>query len=172
MIIMAISGVTDYRNTYAANYAGATKGAKDTAPAQQTTEEYISGLEKKYGIKISLVDFTNEKQSDAYVFGSQGGNNLALASNSGDNEAEWEEMDQAKNNYYKTLKKEDRVAAAWTLGQLEISIGRKAASAIKEKVPGWTHGRPIPSDVLDEIFADESITSMVSGEAKGLDMKI
>ena len=56
---MAISGVTDYTNTYAANYAGATKGAKDTAPAQQTTEEYISGLEKKYGIKISLVDFTN-----------------------------------------------------------------------------------------------------------------
>lgn len=91
---------------------------------------------------------------------------------SGDNEAEWEEMAQAKNNYYKTLKKEDRVAAAWTLGQLEISIGRKAASAVKEKVSGWTHGRPIPSDVLDEIFADESITSMVSGEAKGLDTKI
>lgn len=78
---MAVSGVMDYTNTYAENYAGATKGAKDTVPAQQTTEEYISGLEKKYGIKISLVDFTNEKQSDAYVFGSQGGNNLALASN-------------------------------------------------------------------------------------------
>ena len=91
---------------------------------------------------------------------------------SGDNEAEWEEMARAKNNYYKTLKKEDRAAAAWTLGQLEISIGRKAASAVKEKVPGWTHGKPIPSDVLDEIFADESITSMVSGETKGLDIKI
>ena len=78
---MAVSGVMDYTNTYAENYAGATKGAKDTVPAQQTTEEYISGLEKKYGIKISLVDFTNEKQSDAYVFGRQGGNNLALASN-------------------------------------------------------------------------------------------
>ena len=51
---------------------------------------------------------------------------------SGDNEAEWEEMAQAKNNYYKTLKKEDRVAASWTLQQLEISIGRKVASAVKE----------------------------------------
>ena len=94
---------------------------------------------------------------------------------SGDNEAEWEEMAQAKNNYYKTLKKEDRVAAAWTLGQLEISIGRKVASAVKEKVPGWTHGQPIPADVLDEIFADESITSMVSGKsgtAEGLDIQI
>lgn len=67
---------------------------------------------------------------------------------------------------------EERVAVAWALGQLEISIGRKAASAVKEKVPGWKHGKPIPSDVLDEFFADESITSMVSGEAKGLDMKI
>ena len=27
-------------------------------------------------------------------------------------------------------------------------------------------------NVSDEIFADESITSMVSGEAKGLDMRI
>ncbi len=67
---------------------------------------------------------------------------------------------------------EDRVAAAWTLGQLEISIGRRVASAVKEKVPGWTHGKTIPSDVLYEIFADESIPSMVSGETKGLDMKI
>ena len=73
MISMAVSGITDYANTYAANYADVTKGAKDTAPPQQTTEEYINGLEKKYGIKISLVDFTNERQSDAYVYGSQGG---------------------------------------------------------------------------------------------------
>ena len=84
---------------------------------------------------------------------------------SGDNEAEWEEMAQAQNNYYKTLKKEDRIAAAWTLGQLEISIGKKVASAVKEKVPGWTHGKLMPAGVLDEIFADESITSMVSGKS-------
>ena len=93
---------------------------------------------------------------------------------SGDNEAEWEEMAVAKNNYYKTLKVNDRVAAAWTLGQLEINIAKKVSSAVKEKVPGWTHGKPIPSDVLDEIFADESITSMVygnSGGTKGIDIQ-
>ena len=76
---------------------------------------------------------------------------------------------------YKTLKREDRVAAAWTLGQLEKSIGNKVASAVKEKVPGWTHGKPIPAGVLDEIFADESITSMVfgkSGTAEGLDIQV
>ena len=46
---------------------------------------------------------------------------------------------------------------------------------MKEKVPGWTHGKPIPAGVLDEIFADESITSMVSGKSgtvEGVDMKI
>lgn len=80
-------------------------------------------------------------------------------------------MARAKNNYYKTLKKEDRAAAAWALGQLEISIARKVSGAVKAKVPGWAHGDPIPSDVLDEIFADEGITSMVtekSGTAGGL----
>ena len=93
---------------------------------------------------------------------------------SGDNEAEWEEMAQAKNAYYKTLKKSDRAAAAWTLGQFEISVSRKVAGAEKERVPGWTYGDQIPAGVLDEIFADESITSMVSrkyGTAGGLDIR-
>ena len=58
---------------------------------------------------------------------------------------------------------------------MEISIGRKVASAVKEKVPGWTHGKPIPVGVLDEIFADENISSIAFGKfgmAEGLDMKI
>ncbi len=40
---------------------------------------------------------------------------------------------------------------------------------------GNNNGKPIPSDVLDEIFTDESITSMVSGKsgtAEGLDVQI
>ncbi|MEY8493673.1 DUF3879 family protein [Lachnospiraceae bacterium 29-91] len=93
---------------------------------------------------------------------------------SGDNEAEWEEMAQAKNAYYKTLKKSDRAAAAWTLGQFEISVSRKVAGAVKERVPGWTYGDQIPAGVLDEVFADESITPMVSGKsgtAGGLDIR-
>ena len=94
---------------------------------------------------------------------------------SGESGDEWEASARIKNNYYKTLKVGDRSAASWTLQQLEISIGRKVASAVKEKVPGWTHGKPIPSDVLDEIFADESITSMVSGKSgtvEGLDIQV
>lgn len=81
----------------------------------------------------------------------------------------------AKNEYYKTLKVNNRAAAAWTLGQLEISIVSKVSSAVKEKALGWTHGEPIPEGVPDEIFADESITSMITGKsgmAEGLDVKI
>lgn len=93
---------------------------------------------------------------------------------SGDNEAEWDAYYRKNNEYYKTLKKEDRLSAAWTLGQLHLGISNKVTSAIKAKVPGWTAGNYIPEGLLDEIFADESITSMVSGKAggaKGLDIR-
>ena len=162
-------------------FAGA---RRSSAGGRNTLEDQLTGHRKNsYGVEGMCV--TNNpnarkiiKVSDEMkqrVFNSVKDAYYKYNGMSGDNEAEWEEMAQAKNNYYKTLKKEDRVAAAWTLGQLEISIGRKVASAVKEKVPGWTYGRPIPSDVLDEIFADESITSMVSGKsgmAEGLDIQI
>ena len=94
---------------------------------------------------------------------------------SGDNEAELKKYSATINNYLKTVKKEDRSATSWTIGQLGVNLANKVASAVKEKVPGWTHGKPIPSDVLDEIFADESITSMVSGKpdgGKGIDVQV
>ena len=159
-------------------------GRSSGAGGRNTLEDQLTGHRKNsYGVEGMCV--TNNpnarkiiKVSDEMkqrVFNSVKDAFYKYNGMSGDNEAEWEEMAQAKNNYYKTLKKEDRVAASWTLQQLEISIGRKVASAVKEKVPGWTHGQPIPSDVLDEIFADESITSMVSGKsgtAEGLDIRI
>ena len=162
-------------------FAGA---RRSSAGGRNTLEDQLTGHRKNsYGVEGMCV--TNNpnarkiiKVSDEMkqrVFNSVKDAYYKYNGMSGDNEAEWEEMAQAKNNYYKTLKKEDRVAAAWTLGQLEISIGRKVANAVKEKVPGWTHGKPIPSDVLDEIFADESITSMVSGKSgtvEGLDIQV
>ena len=94
---------------------------------------------------------------------------------SGDNEAEQKGYSAAINDYLKTVKKEDSSATSWTLGQMKVNFANKVASAVKEKVPGWTYGKPIPSDVLDEIFADESITSMVSGKSgtvEGLDIQV
>ena len=159
-------------------------GRSSGVSGRNTLEDYLSGHRKNsYGVEGMCVTYNPNARkiisvSDEMkqrVFNSVKDAFYKYNGMSGDNEAEWEEMAQAKNNYYKTLKKEDRVAAAWTLGLLEISIANKVSSAVKAKVPGWTHGKPIPSDVLDEIFADESITSMVSGKsgrAKGLDMKI
>lgn len=85
---------------------------------------------------------------------------------SGDNQAEEEAYHGRRNEYYKTLAREDRVPAAWTLSQLELKLSREVSGALKEKIPGWSAGEPIPKDILDEIFADEKITSMVSGDIR------
>lgn len=151
---------------------------------RNTLEDYLSGHRKNsYGVEgmcvtnnpnaRKIVNVSDEMKQR--VFNSVKDAFYKYNGMSGDNEAEWEEMAQAKNNYYKTLKKEDRVAAAWTLGQLEVNIANKVSNAVRARVPEWTYGKPILSDVLDEIFADESITSMVSGKSgtsDGLDVKI
>ena len=96
---------------------------------------------------------------------------------SGDNEAEWDAYYRKNNEYYKTLKKEDRLSACWTLGQLHQEISGRVTSAIKEKVPGWTAGKAIPRDVLDEIFAgdtlyQESVGALYAAGGRNLDRKV
>lgn len=94
---------------------------------------------------------------------------------SGNNEAEWDAYYRKNNEYFKTLKKKDRLSASWTLSQLHLGISKKVTAAIKAEVPGWTPGKSIPEGLLDKIFADESITSMVSGKSsseRGLDIMI
>ncbi len=86
---------------------------------------------------------------------------------SGDNEAEWDAYYRKNNEYYKTLKREDRLSAAWTLNQLHLGISGKVRDAIRAEVPGWTAGKPIPKELLDKIFADESVTSLVTGKSAG-----
>lgn len=84
---------------------------------------------------------------------------------SGNNEAEWDAYYRKNNEYLKTLKKEDRLSANWTLNQLHLEIGRAVSDAIKEKMPDWKHGDPVSHKLLDEIFADEKITSLVDGKS-------
>lgn len=94
---------------------------------------------------------------------------------SGDNTAETDAYYDKIHSYVKTLKVSDRSPATWTLSQLHLDLAHAVTAAVKEKMPGWTSGQQIPSDVLDEIFADESITSMVSGKSsggKGIDIQI
>lgn len=156
------------------------------AGGRNTLEDFLSGHYKNsYGVEGMCV--TNNpnarriiKVSDEMkqrVYNSVKDAFYKYNGMSGDNEAEWEEMARAKNNYYKTLKVSDRAAAAWTLGRLEIGIARKVSGAVKEKVPGWTVGSPIPEGVLDEIFADDtiyqdSINALYSKGSDSLDVKI
>ena len=84
----------------------------------------------------------------------------------GDNQAEEEAYHGRLNEYYKTLDRNDRVAACRTLGRLEQKLASAVSDSIKEKLPGWSAGQQIPKDILDEIFADEKITSMVTGDIR------
>lgn len=85
---------------------------------------------------------------------------------SGDNQAEEEAYHGARNEYYKTLARDDRVPASWTLSKLEQKLAQEVSGAIKEKMPGWSAGQQISKDLLDEIFADGKITSIVTGDIK------
>ena len=73
---MAISGVTDYTNTYATGSANSSSGINGDSQA------YLNGLKDKYpGVNITVADFKNGKQEDAYILGSRGYNNIAVSSN-------------------------------------------------------------------------------------------
>jgi len=93
---------------------------------------------------------------------------------SGDNITETDAYYDKIHSYVKTLKKSDRSPATWTLSQLHLDLAHAVTIAVKEKMPGWTNGQQIASDVLDEIFADESITSILSikpSAEKGIDIQ-
>ena len=67
---MAITGVTDYTNTSVAGRAN-----------ESSTQTYLKELKEKYpGVNITVADFNSEKQSDAYMLGSRGYNNIAVSS--------------------------------------------------------------------------------------------
>lgn len=72
---MAISGVTDYTNTYAADRTNGSNGLDGDSQA------YLNGLKEKYpGVNITVADFKNGRQEDAYILGSRGYNNIAVSS--------------------------------------------------------------------------------------------
>ena len=72
---MAISGVTDYTNTYAADRANGSSSLNGDSQA------YLNSLKEKYpDVNITVADFKNGKQEDAYMLGSRGYNNIAVSS--------------------------------------------------------------------------------------------
>ena len=77
----------------------------------------------------------------------------------------------------KSLDLSTRRAAPWTLSQLHLEIAGRVTQAVKEKDPTWTAGNPISHDILDEIFAgdtiyQDSVNALYSKGSKGLDIQI
>lgn len=71
---MAVSGVTEYTNTYAAGRTNGSSGRRRRA------QEHLGGLKEKYpGVNITVADFGNGKQEDAYLFGCSGGNQVVVS---------------------------------------------------------------------------------------------
>lgn len=71
---MAITGVKDYTNTYAAERTNESSGVSGN------TQDYLKGLKEKYqDVNITVADFKNGKQEDAYMLGSRGYNNVAIS---------------------------------------------------------------------------------------------
>ncbi len=165
------------------SFGGGSSGARRRgAGGRNTLEDLLSGHYKNsYGVEGMCVTGRSDyrkiipvsQEMKEHVLADVKGAYYKYNGMSGDNEAEWDAYYRKNNEYYKTLKREDRLSAAWTLSQLHLEISGRVSDAIKERVPGWTEGNPIPAGLLDEIFADESITSLVTGktgETKGLDI--
>lgn len=72
---MAITGVTECTNSSAAGRTNRSGSLGGEAQA------YLNGLKEKYpDVNITVADFHSEKQSDAYMLGSRGYNNIAVSS--------------------------------------------------------------------------------------------
>ncbi|MCI9144221.1 MAG: hypothetical protein HFH87_16645 [Lachnospiraceae bacterium] len=72
---MAISGVTDYTNTYGASRTNGNSGISESI------QDYLNGLKEKYpNVNITVADFNSEKQADSYMLGSRGYHNIAVSS--------------------------------------------------------------------------------------------
>ena len=58
---------------------------------------------------------------------------------------------------------------------MHLGITQAVTKAIKAKIPSWEVGKPVSKEILDQVFADEKITSMESGKSgdtKGFDIQI
>lgn len=140
-----------------------------------TIEDLRSGhFKNSYGVEGMLITGSPDQkriidvseEMKEYVFENVKNAYYKYNGMSGDNQAEEEAYHGRLNEYYKTLDRNDRVAACRTLGRLEQKLASAVSDSIKEKLPGWSAGQQIPKDILDEIFADEKITSMVTGDIR------
>lgn len=143
-------------------FSGFTTGRRSAPQGVNTLEDLRSGkFKNSYGVEgmcvtgrsgwRKIIDAPDEMKQ--HVFEDVKNSYYKYNGMSGDNEAEWDAYYRTLNEYYKTLPVEDRLSACWTFNQLHLEISGKVTSAIKASIPGWSAGQPIPTDLLDRIFA-------------------
>lgn len=79
-------------------------------------------------------------------------------------------------NLYRKMKKNDRLAAGYTLEQYERAYRQAFLNAVKEADPSWEIGKPIKSGVLDRITRESVEANMKKSGSmltkSSVDMKI
>lgn len=76
---MAVTGVNDYTNTYAASNSGSTRRSSGLS---ETAQNYLNELKQKYpDTNITVADFSSEQSKLSYMFGCSGGGNVAISAN-------------------------------------------------------------------------------------------
>lgn len=71
------------------------------------------------------------------------------------------------DNLYRKMKKDDRLAAGYTMEQYERAYRQAFVAAVKKADPSWKIGKSIPSGALDGITRES-----VENASKSVDMKV
>ena len=69
-------------------------------------------------------------------------------------------------NLYRKMKKDDRLAAGWTMQQFERQCSRGFVAAVKAADPTWTAGKQIPAGSLDGITRQDVENALRSVDTK------
>ncbi len=143
------------------------KVQKQIAEKRAKKKEEEALKEKKLAKAESVEKLMEQVKKGFYKYGGM----------SGDNTAETDAYYDKIHSYVKSLDLSTRRAAPWTLSQLHLEISGRVTQAVKEKDPTWTAGKPISHEILDEIFAgdtiyQDSVNALYSKDSKGLDIQI
>jgi hypothetical protein len=61
-----------------------------------------------------------------------------------------DEISAIKKEYRKNVPPSERLSVTYTLSQIVQAENRRLTEYVRANVPNWTHGQPIPTDVLKD----------------------
>ena len=70
------------------------------------------------------------------------------------------------DHLYPKIKKDDRLAAGWTLSQYERQYRQAFISAVKQADPNWEIGKPVPGGALDRVKREDIENSLIKAQGQ------